>query len=52
MGETIADPEFYKRSPDEIAAELARAKAIEAELGELYARWDALDSQITTQVTP
>lgn len=52
VGETIADPQFYKRSPDEIAAELARAKAIEAELGELYARWDALDSQTTHRPQP
>jgi ATP-binding cassette subfamily F protein uup len=52
VGETIADPEFYKRSPDDIAAELARAKAIEAELGELYARWDALDSQMTHRPQP
>ena len=52
VGETIADPAFYKRPPGEIATELTRAEAIEGELGELYARWDALDSQTTPRARP
>jgi ATP-binding cassette subfamily F protein uup len=42
---TIASPEFYRQSPAEITAALARADAIVGELAHLYARWDALDSR-------
>jgi ATP-binding cassette subfamily F protein uup len=42
---TIAEPEFYKRPSAEITAMLARTEAIVTELGDLYARWDALDSR-------
>jgi ATP-binding cassette subfamily F protein uup len=45
LGATIASPEFYKRSPAEITAALARVEAIVGELVHLYARWDALDSR-------
>ena len=41
----IESPNFYKETPDAIAATLARAETIERELSELYARWDALDSR-------
>jgi ATP-binding cassette subfamily F protein uup len=47
LGDAIAAPAFYKRPPGEIAAELARAELIERDLGELYLRWDALDSRST-----
>ena len=45
LGTTIADPEFYRKPAAVIAAALDRTQAIEHELGDLYARWDALDSR-------
>jgi ATP-binding cassette subfamily F protein uup len=45
LGETIADPAFYKQPAATISAALERSAAIERELAELYARWDALDSR-------
>ncbi len=47
LGDTIADPAFYKRPPDEIAVALARADSVERTLGDLYSQWDALDSRST-----
>ena len=47
LGDTIADPAFYKRPPDEIAVALARVDSIERDLGDLYSQWDALDSRST-----
>ena len=47
LGDTIADPAFYKRPPDEIAVALARADSIERNLGDLYSQWDTLDSRST-----
>jgi ATP-binding cassette subfamily F protein uup len=45
LGATIADPAFYKQPAATITAALERNTAIERELAELYARWDALDSR-------
>ena len=45
LGGTIADPSFYKQPAQTITATLARAESIDRELGDLYARWDALDSR-------
>jgi ATP-binding cassette subfamily F protein uup len=45
LGTTIADPGFYRQPPAAITAALERTQAIEHELGDLYARWDALDSR-------
>ena len=45
LGDAIADLEFYKRARDEIATALERAERLERELGDLYTRWDALDSR-------
>jgi len=45
LGETIADPAFYKQPAATITAALERSAAIERELAELYARWDTLDSR-------
>ena len=42
---TIADPDFYKQPAAAITAALDRTQEIEHELGELYSRWDALDSR-------
>ncbi len=42
---TIADPQFYKQPAGTITTALERSRAIERTLGELYARWDALDSR-------
>ena len=47
LGDTIAAPAFYNRSPDEIAVALARADSIEGDLADLYSQWDALDSRST-----
>jgi len=45
LGDTIADPAFYKQPAAAITAALERSATIERELAELYARWDALDSR-------
>ncbi len=45
LGTTIADPDFYRQPAAAITAALERTQAIEHELGDLYARWDALDSR-------
>ena len=45
LGGTITDPAFYKKSAAEITAALERAEWIERNLGDLYARWNALDSR-------
>jgi ATP-binding cassette subfamily F protein uup len=39
-----ADPGFYQRPADEVAAGLARLETIAAELEGCYARWEALES--------
>jgi ATP-binding cassette subfamily F protein uup len=41
----IADPAFYSEAADTIRAAVARLETIEAELAEVYARWDALESR-------
>jgi ATP-binding cassette subfamily F protein uup len=41
----LADPELYKREPAVMKTLSTRLQAIEAELGEAYARWEALESQ-------
>jgi ATP-binding cassette subfamily F protein uup len=41
----VADPAFYKENAAAIAAALDRVAAIERELLDAYARWDALDSR-------
>jgi ATP-binding cassette subfamily F protein uup len=45
LAERVAHPEFYKESAEAIAAALDRVAAIERELLDSYARWDALDSR-------
>ena len=47
LGGTIEAPTFYTRPANEITAALKRAEGIERDLGELYTRWDALDSRST-----
>jgi ATP-binding cassette subfamily F protein uup len=41
----IEDPDFYRESAARMAGTLERYDAIERELADLYARWDALDSR-------
>ena len=41
----VADPGFYKNTAAEIARTMARLGEIQRELGDVYARWDALDSR-------
>jgi ATP-binding cassette subfamily F protein uup len=45
LGERSSSADFYKEPPLVIAETLARLETVERELGELYARWDALDSR-------
>jgi len=40
----MADPGFYKRSGDKIAADTAKFEALDAELTATYARWEALEA--------
>jgi ATP-binding cassette subfamily F protein uup len=39
----MADPAFFQRGGDEIAAETERLRELERELAETYARWEALE---------
>ena len=41
----VQAPEFYKETPDVIAATLARVEQVDDELLAAYARWDELDSR-------
>jgi ATP-binding cassette subfamily F protein uup len=41
---TIADPELFRRSPDEAAAAVQRLQSMVNELESAYSRWDALES--------
>ena len=45
LGEAVAAADFYKQPAIAITETLERLAAIERELVELYARWDALDSR-------
>src|SRR5262249_42198962 len=45
LAERVAHPEFYMESADAIAGALDRVAAIERDLLDAYARWDALDSR-------
>ena len=40
----MADPAFYRRDRAEIATVIARLEAIERELAEAFARWEALEA--------
>jgi ATP-binding cassette subfamily F protein uup len=42
---TIADSAFYRQPADAIAATLDRLQRVERDLGDVYARWAALDSR-------
>jgi ATP-binding cassette subfamily F protein uup len=42
---SVAAPEFYKEPAAAIATALERVQTLKRELGELYSRWDALDSR-------
>jgi ATP-binding cassette subfamily F protein uup len=41
----IADPDFYSEPADVIKVAVARLEALEAELADVYARWDTLDAR-------
>ena len=43
MHETMAQPEYYQRPPDELAADQAHLKAWEAELETAFERWQELE---------
>jgi ATP-binding cassette subfamily F protein uup len=45
LGDTIANPAFYKQSATAIEEALERAGQIERELSDLYERWDELGSR-------
>ncbi len=40
-----ADPAFFKRDPEAAAASVTRLQAIEAELAEAFAKWEALEGR-------
>ncbi|MFW5452348.1 ATP-binding cassette domain-containing protein [Thioalkalivibrio sulfidiphilus] len=40
---TLGDPSFYQQGPERIAEAQARLAAIETELAQCYARWEALE---------
>jgi len=46
LQQQTADPGFYQRPADEVAAGLARLETIAAELENCYARWETLESGI------
>ncbi|WP_018954070.1 ATP-binding cassette domain-containing protein [Thioalkalivibrio sulfidiphilus] len=43
LTETLGDPTFYQQGPEKIAEVQARLAAIETELAQCYARWEALE---------
>jgi ATP-binding cassette subfamily F protein uup len=45
LHERLADPVFYKRPAEEVAAAQRRLKDLEDELAAAYARWEALEAQ-------
>jgi ATP-binding cassette subfamily F protein uup len=51
LNAAIADPLFYKKPADAIAASLARLEAIGADLMGAYSRWDELDAR-TSRSSP
>lgn len=44
---TMATPDFYKRSGEEIATETAALRQLEDQLAEAYHRWDELEERAT-----
>jgi ATP-binding cassette subfamily F protein uup len=46
----IAGLEFYKEGAEAIREALSRSEAIDRELGEAYARWEALESRMAAQL--
>ncbi|HYQ71453.1 MAG TPA: ABC transporter ATP-binding protein, partial [Gammaproteobacteria bacterium] len=44
LQQQTADPGYYQRPADEIAAGLARLESLAVELADCYARWEALES--------
>jgi ATP-binding cassette subfamily F protein uup len=46
LQQQTAEPGFYQRPEDEVAAGLARLETIVAELEDCYARWEALESGV------
>jgi len=45
----MAGADFYKRSGSEITADTARLEAVEADLADLYVRWEALETIASAQ---
>jgi len=45
---SIADPHFYRQPTESITQALARLEALKNELHDAYARWDELDSRVTS----
>ncbi len=46
LQQQTADPDFYQRPADEVAAGLARLETIAGELEDCYMRWEALESVV------
>jgi len=45
----MSGPDFYKEGGGAIREVLARRDALERELAEAYARWEALESRLAVQ---
>ena len=45
LTQSMADPAFYQKAPDEIGRAAARLKELEDELGKAYARWEELEGK-------
>ena len=43
LHQAMAQPDFYKRSGDQIAADQARLKDLESQLAGMYGRWEELE---------
>ncbi len=44
LHEAMADPAFYRQTPEEIAAAKARVEALEGDIADAYRRWAELDA--------
>ena len=48
LATSIAEPYFYRQPAESITQALARLEALQHELHDAYARWEELDSRVTS----